>query len=131
MFPLWNSPQRKEYYREVLKDHQDVLLTQIQNKYEDRKQQKINRLIKGDPYISIAESYNPDFDRMQKQFRKYFANENNIQKNIHVEDFIGDPMKRRDYDMAVSYLKLLKIMYRMIDLFYRRKETRNNCRIIK
>lgn len=73
LYPLCNSPKRKEYYREVLQNHKEELQKQIARNFQKRVEEKMNSYLKGDTSIPISDTYNPDFDRMQKQFKKFAA----------------------------------------------------------
>ncbi|CAI2384135.1 unnamed protein product [Moneuplotes crassus] len=115
MYPLCNSPTRKEYYREVMKDHKEVLLAQMQNNYHNRKQEQRNQRIKGYQGIPISEIYNNDLDRMKKQFHKYLTKEKAIQHKIKVEDFMGDPMKKRNQISEKEFVQRKNQQFRPIE----------------
>ncbi|CAI2362656.1 unnamed protein product [Moneuplotes crassus] len=97
MYPLCNSPTRKDYYRAVMKNHKEALLSQIKDNCEGRKQEKRYDQIQGFQETPISGIYNNDLDRMQKQFQKYLEKERSLESRIKVEDFTGDPLKSRNH----------------------------------
>lgn len=96
LYPLCNSPKRKEYYREMFSEYKNELLRQIANKHKDRQQEKSNSYIKGDTSIPISDTYNEDFMRMQKQFNKYLVKEKSMESSNDPLNFAGDPLKKKD-----------------------------------
>lgn len=100
LYPLCNSPKRKEYYNQVLQNHKTELQKQIERNYRNRVQEKANSYLKGDTSIPISDTYNYDFDRMQKQFMKYLHKEQAM-ANLTMDRFAGDPLKTKDHDFKV------------------------------
>jgi hypothetical protein len=71
--------------------------------FNDREHARKNSYLKGDTAIPFSDTYNPDFDRMQTQFKKYLLKEKIMQSSARPEDFSGDPMKRKDQSNTVGY----------------------------
>jgi hypothetical protein len=56
----------------------------------------MNSYLKGDTSIPISDTYNDDFDRMQRQFFKYLAKERSMESSSSPNNFAGDPLKNRE-----------------------------------
>lgn len=97
-----------------MQNYKEELLTQISRNSNDKEQAKRNSYLKGDTAIPFSDTYNPDFDRMQNQFKKYLLKEKVMQTTSRPEDFSGNPMKRNNHSVTVSLHKIL--FYRIVDL---------------
>jgi len=93
LYPLWNSPKRKEYYKDVLRNYKEELQKQIARKAEDEKQNKIMDKIKGAGSIPFSDTYNDDFERMFKQFNKYLQKDIGGDTNVDLARLDQDPFK--------------------------------------
>lgn len=63
----------------------------------------MNSYLKGDTSIPISDTYNDDFDRMQRQFFKYLAKEKSMERSNSPSNFAGDPLKNRESRNQVNW----------------------------